>query len=339
MNIEKNISLLPYTTFGINCYASTFIEYDNIDELVELIHNGIFKSKYLHIGAGSNLLFTKDFQGTVIHSRIKQIEWIDNSDSEFVLYRVGSGVVMDDFILFCTENQIFGLENLSGIPGEVGSSAVQNIGAYGTEAEEYIHTVETINIFTGEKRNFTHEECKYGYRYSIFKEEKYKKYIVTSVIFKLKIKESYELSYKGITEELDRLNLIPTLQNIRNTIITIRDKKLPDYKVFGNAGSFFKNPIVAKSHIDNLRKKYPQLPCYEISTDTTSLKVSAAWLIQECGLKGKSIGGATVYENQPLVIINKNNASGSDVQRLAEMIITSVKEQFEIELSPEVNIF
>lgn len=339
MKIEKNISLLPYTTFGIDCYASTFIEYETIDEIQILIEKGIFKNKYLHIGAGSNLLFTQNYNGTIIHSHLNIIEHINNKDNTYAIYRVGAGVIMDDFIKFCTENKLYGLENLSAIPGEVGSSAVQNIGAYGTEVKDYIQTVETINIETGEIKEFTVDECKYDYRYSIFKDAKYKKYIVTAVVFKLKLNELYELSYKGISEELERLNLVPSLENIRNTITSIRNKKLPDYKIYGNAGSFFKNPIVPKSHIEKLRKIYPTIPCYEIAPDATFLKVSAAWLIQECGLKGKSIGGASVYENQPLVIINKNNATGVDVQMLSEKIITSVKEQFNIELSPEVNIF
>ncbi len=337
MNIEKNISLLPYTTFGIDCYANTLIEYNSIEELQTLIKDNIIRGKILHIGAGSNLLFTKNYTGTLLRSRINFIEQLDSNEKEFAYYRVGSGVVMDDFIAFCVNNQLFGLENLSGIPGEVGSSAVQNIGAYGTEVKDYITSVETIDITNGEVKIFAMCDCKYDYRYSIFKEKK--NYIVTAVVFKLKLTESYELSYKGITEELNRLNQAPTLENLRNIIINVRNKKLPDYKEFGNAGSFFKNPVISISKLNKILEIYPSLPYYKIENNTNAVKVSAAWLIQECGLKGKSVGGASIFENQPLVIINKNNASGSDVQKLAEMIITSVKEQFKIELSPEVNIF
>ena len=254
-------SLLPYNTFGIDVSASRFLEYASVAELEEYIAQGAVTTPFLHIGGGSNLLFTKDYDGLILHSRIGGIE-VTAEDSQAVSLRVGAGVVWDDFVACCVEHGWYGAENLSLIPGEVGASAVQNIGAYGVEVKDLITAVETVNI-QGYERVYSVEECEYAYRNSIFKRPENKSVFVTYVRFRLSKEERYTLDYGTIRQELAKYPA-PTLPIVRKVIIEIRESKLPDPKVTGNAGSFFMNPIVAKEKLEALQRDYPRIPYYEL---------------------------------------------------------------------------
>ena len=334
MNTNQHISLLPYNTFGINAKADYFIEYDSIADLQAVLQMDIVKqNRILHIGSGSNLLFLKDFEGVVLHSAIKDITGT-REDVDSAYLEVGSGVVWDDLVAYCVLNGLGGIENLSLIPGEVGASAVQNIGAYGVEVQDIILEVNAVEIETATVRTFSNEECHYGYRSSIFKNELKGKYIITSVLFRLDKKPKFKLNYQHLEEEVLKCGEV-NLQTIRQTIIAVRESKLPDPKVLGNAGSFFMNPIIAKTLFVSLQEKYPNIPHYVVSE--TEEKVPAGWLIDQCGWKGKQIGRAGVHNKQALVLVNLGGATGAEIVHLAEQIQSSVKETFGIELKPEVN--
>ena len=334
MNTNQHISLLPYNTFGINAKADYFIEYDSIADLQAVLQMDIVKqNRILHIGSGSNLLFLKDFEGVVLHSAIKDITGT-REDVDSAYLEVGSGVVWDDLVAYCVLNGLGGIENLSLIPGEVGASAVQNIGAYGVEVQDIILEVNAVEIETATVRTFSNEECHYGYRSSIFKNELKGKYIITSVLFRLDKKPKFKLNYQHLEEEVLKCGEV-NLQTIRQTIIAVRESKLPDPKVLGNAGSFFMNPIIAKTLFVSLQEKYPNIPHYVVSE--TEEKVPAGWLIDQCGWKGKQIGRAGVHNKQALVLVNLGGATGAEIVHLAEQIQSSVKETFGIELRPEVN--
>jgi UDP-N-acetylmuramate dehydrogenase len=334
MIIKQNISLLSYNTFGIDVKANYFAEYESIVELQEILNSETVKlNNILHIGGGSNLLFLNDFKGLILHSKIKSIKII-REDEEFVFMEVGSGVVWDDFVAYCVTNGYVGVENLSLIPGEVGASAVQNIGAYGVEVQDLILEVKALEIESAQTRTFQVEECNYGYRISIFKNELKGKYIITSVVFKLSKKPAFKLNYQHLEEEVLKNGEI-SLQNIRKTIIAIRESKLPDTKLLGNAGSFFMNPVISKSKFVDLQVLYPNIPHYFVTENEE--KLPAGWLIDQCGWKGKSIGNAAVHDKQALVLINKGDATGAEIVQLASEIQKSVKEKFGIELQTEVN--
>ena len=334
MNTNQHISLLPYNTFGINAKADYFIEYDSIADLQAVLQMDIVKqNRILHIGSGSNLLFLKDFEGVVLHSAIKDITGT-REDVDSAYLEVGSGVVWDDLVAYCVLNGLGGIENLSLIPGEVGASAVQNIGAYGVEVQDIILEVNAVEIETATVRTFSNEECHYGYRSSIFKNELKGKYIITSVLFRLDKKPKFKLNYQHLEEEVLKCGEV-NLQTIRQTIIAVRESKLPDPKVLGNAGSFFMNPIIAKTLFVSLQEKHPNIPHYVVSE--TEEKVPAGWLIDQCGWKGKQIGRAGVHDKQALVLVNLGGATGAEIVHLAEQIQSSVKETFGIELRPEVN--
>ncbi|MFZ4724476.1 MAG: UDP-N-acetylmuramate dehydrogenase [Paludibacter sp.] len=334
MKIKQNISLLSYNTFGIDVKANYFAEYESILELQEILHSKIVKlNSILHIGGGSNLLFLNDFNGLILHSKIQSIKKI-SEDEDFVIMEVGSGVVWDDFVAYCVTNGYGGVENLSLIPGEVGASAVQNIGAYGVEVQDLILEVKALEIESAQTRTFQVEECNYGYRISIFKNEFKGKYIITSVVFKLSKKPVFKLNYQHLEEEVLKNGGI-TLKNIRKTIIAIRESKLPDTKLLGNAGSFFMNPVISKSKFIDLQVLYPDIPHYFVSDSEE--KLPAGWLIDQCGWKGKNIGNAAVHEKQALVLVNKGGATGAEIVLLASEIQKSVKEKFGIELHTEVN--
>ena len=334
MNTNQHISLLPYNTFGINAKADYFVEYDSIADLQAVLQMDIVKqNRILHIGSGSNLLFLKDFEGVVLHSAIKDITGT-REDVDSAYLEVGSGVVWDDLVAYCVLNGLGGIENLSLIPGEVGASAVQNIGAYGVEVQDIILEVNAVEIETATVRTFSNEECHYGYRSSIFKNELKGKYIITSVLFRLDKKPKFKLNYQHLEEEVLKCGEV-NLQTIRQTIIAVRESKLPDPKVLGNAGSFFMNPIIAKTLFVSLQEKYPNIPHYVVSE--TEEKVPAGWLIDQCDWKGKQIGRAGVHDKQALVLVNLGGATGAEIVHLAEQIQSSVKETFGIELRPEVN--
>ena len=330
---KEDYSLLSHNTFGIDVKAACFLEYRSVEELHELIARELITMPYLHIGGGSNLLFTKDYPGTVLHSLIGGIEVLSENDEE-VLLRVGAGVQWDDFVSYCVEHDWYGVENLSLIPGEVGASAVQNIGAYGVEVKDLITSVETVNI-RGEERVYSVDECGYAYRKSIFKQPEMKEVFITYVCFRLSKKESYTLDYGSIRQELENYPAV-TLPVMRRVIIGIRESKLPDPKVTGNAGSFFMNPIVPRVQFEALQQEYPRIPFYELADST--VKIPAGWMIDQCGWKGKALGPAAVHDKQALVLVNRGGAKGSDVIALSDAVRASVRDKFGIDIHPEVNI-
>lgn len=330
MTIRDNCSLADRNTFGMDVRADRLIDWATTDELKNALPD--IETPVLMIGGGSNLLFMGDFKGTVLHSTITSIDIIDSTD-DLVYVKVGAGVVWDDFVAWCTINGFWGVENLSAIPGEVGASAVQNIGAYGAEAKDVIDTVQTICLTDGTERDFSKAECRYGYRQSIFKNELKGQYAVAYVIYALSKVPQPKLGYGALEQEVERLGG-PTLANIRQAVISIRDSKLPDPKVLGNAGSFFMNPVVTEQEFNIIRSNYPDVPSYPASG---GIKVPAGWLIEKTGWKGRSLGPAAVYDKQALVLVNRGGATGADVKRLADTIIADVKQKFGIALSTEVN--
>ena len=335
MNIQHNYPLLAHNTFGMDVEASVFVEYESVTELKEiLLHQLCPEGKWLHIGGGSNLLFTGDFDGMILHSAIKGFEVVSENEDE-VLVRAGAGEVWDDFVAYTVEKGWYGAENLSLIPGEVGASAVQNIGAYGVEAKDLIVKVDTLEVETGKERVFGNEECGYAYRESVFKHALKGKYIVTHVTYRLFKKPSYRLDYGNVRAELEKRGCELTLENVRRTIIDIRESKLPDPKVQGNAGSFFMNPIVPRPLFEELQGKYPSMPFYEV--DAERVKIPAAWMIDQCGWKGKQLGHAGVHNKQALVLVNCGGATGQEIIALSEEIQRSVLDKFGVRISPEVN--
>ena len=319
-------------TFGLDVEAAVFLEYSSIEELEKLIATGRITSPYLHIGGGSNLLFTGDYKGVILHSRIGGIEVIAE-DEEKVSVRVGAGVVWDDFVAYCVDHGWYGTENLSLIPGEVGASAVQNIGAYGVEVKDMISFVETMNI-EGVKHVYRMDECEYSYRNSIFKRPEMKQVFVTYVGFILSKKEYYMLDYGTIRQELEKFPKVD-LKTLRQVIVDIRESKLPDPKLLGNAGSFFMNPVVSREIFESLREQYPQMPFYEVGIDR--IKIPAGWMIDQCGWKGKSLGPAAVHDKQALVLVNRGGATGAEIVALSDAVRASVREKFGIDIHPEVN--
>jgi len=354
MKIIKNYNLKNHNTFGFDVVAKKFVEYENEAELVEFLRlnsSPLDGRGWLHIGSGSNLLFLGDFDGTILHSAIKFIEQAPLRDgcesflpsgrlrgATSVAVRVGAGVVWDNFVAEMVERGLGGAENLSLIPGEVGAAAVQNIGAYGVEIQDIISKVEAIEIDTLQKKIFDVSECKYGYRESIFKSDLKGKFIVTAVVFRLSKNPILKLDYGVIKEHLKNIEN-SDIKDIRSAVIKIRESKLPDTKIFGNAGSFFKNPYCSKEHFEKLQKNYPNIPSYPVATvfEKEVIKLSAAWLIEQCGWKGKTLDGAAVYHLQPLVLVNQGNATPQDVVNLSAEIQKSVKEKFCLELETEVN--
>ena len=330
MTIRDNCSLADRNTFGMDVRADRLIDWATTDELKNALPD--IEKPVLMIGGGSNLLFMGDFKGTVLHSTITSIDIIDSTD-DLVYVKVGAGVVWDDFVAWCTINGFWGVENLSAIPGEVGASAVQNIGAYGAEAKDVIDTVQTICLTDGTERDFSNAECRYGYRQSIFKNEHKGQYAVAYVIYALSKVPQPKLGYGALEQEVERVGG-PTLANIRQAVISIRNSKLPDPKVLGNAGSFFMNPVVTEQEFYIIRSNYPDVPSYPAPG---GIKVPAGWLIEKTGWKGRSLGPAAVYDKQALVLVNKGGATGADVRHLADTIIADVKRKFGITLSTEVN--
>ena len=328
---EVNYSLLHHNTFGIDAKCRRFLEYVSVEEAQEIARQ--LQEPYLLIGAGSNLLLTGDFDGTVVHSAVKGIE--AQSDSHI---RCGSGEIWDEVVAWCVGHGLYGAENLSLIPGEVGASAVQNIGAYGAEVKDLIASVEAVEIGTGRLCIFSREECQYGYRDSRFKHEWKNKYLITHVVYRLKTDDAQpSTEYGNIRAELDRRGIqTPTAAELREVVIAIREAKLPDPKVTGNAGSFFMNPVVSREKFEALLAQYPQIPHYYI--DEQHEKIPAGWMIDQCGWKGKSLGRAGVHDKQALVLVNRGGATGQEIVDLCEAIRNDVRERFGIDIHPEVNI-
>ena len=337
---KTNCSLRAHNTFGLEVRADRFVEYDTVEDLQQVV--GRIRAEepdkpLLHIGGGSNLLFLGDYHGTVLHSAIRGVEAHDEGETVFL--RVGAAVVWDDFVSYCVEHGYYGVENLSLIPGEVGASAVQNIGAYGAEAKDVIEKVETVDLRNGAFRVFDVSECRYAYRRSIFKEELKGRYAVTNVSFKLSRRFTPNLDYGGVREALLASGTEGgrvTAQSVRRAVIGIRKAKLPDPKVWGNAGSFFMNPVVDRKIYEMLKTEYPDMPHYDLGE--AGVKVPAGWLIERCGWKGRSLGHAAVHDRQALVLVNKGGATGREIMDLCKAVQTDVYDKFGISIRPEVNI-
>lgn len=335
MNILENHSLLSHHTFGMDVRTSVWVEYASVDELKQLLADKtMFHEPWFHIGGGSNLLFVNHYPGTILHSDIKGYEVVYEDEIE-VHVRVGAGKVWDEFVAYAVAHDWYGAENLSAIPGEVGASAVQNIGAYGVEAKDLIVQVEALEVATEKECIFNNADCRYAYRESIFKKEWKHRYIITYVTYRLQKTPSFHLDYGNVRSELEKQGGDFTLENVRNTIMAIREAKLPDPKVQGNAGSFFMNPIVPRTQYESLLEKYPDMPHYDVDEDR--VKIPAAWMIDRLGWKGKQMGRVGVHSKQALVLINCGGATGQEIIALSQAIQKTVKETFGIEISPEVN--
>ena len=330
MKVYKDCSLLNYNTFGIDAKTKKLVEYESELELISVLREIPIAEPLFHIGGGSNLLLTKDFDGTILHSVIKGIEIVEEN-ADYVFVRVGSGEVWDDFVAYCVDKGWGGVENLSLIPGEVGASAVQNIGAYGAEAKDVIYVVEAINLRTTQRHSFDNSECEYSYRQSIFKNKSKGMYAITYVTFRLSKKPEINLSYGGLSKVVP---LPHTIAEVRNAVIDIRKAKLPDPKIQGNAGSFFMNPVVSQELFENIYKDYPDMPYYKVDG---GVKIPAGWMIEQCGWKGKSMGKAGVHDKQALVLVNRGGASSKDIINLCNVICNDVYERFGVEIHPEVN--
>lgn len=334
MKILRDISLKPYNTFGIEVKASQFIEIINLDQLYELVSK---KKDFFVLGGGSNLLLTKPIEKLVLHLAIKGISIIKEND-DAVYIKANAGENWHELVKWCIDKNFGGLENLSLIPGNVGTAPIQNIGAYGVELKDVMHELEALEIATNKTKIFKNKDCDFGYRNSIFKNGLKGKFIITSVIFKLS-KEKHKLndSYGAIQSELGIKNIKdPTIKDISAAVIAIRQSKLPDPKKLGNSGSFFKNPVISKRHFNLLAQNHKDIPSYSISK--TEIKVPAGWLVEQCGFKGKRFGDAGVHKKQALVLVNYGNASGEEILALSKLIQQKVYEKFEISLDPEVNI-
>ncbi len=335
----SNYSLLSHNTFGIDAQCKRFLEYASEEEAVQVASIlAQEQSPFLVIGGGSNLLLTADYPGTVVHSAIKGIQqsFTDHHAGQ-VLVRVGSGEIWDETVEYFLRHGWYGAENLSLIPGEVGAAAVQNIGAYGAEASSIVYEVEAVEIATGRKVVIPAGECHYGYRQSRFKQQWKNKYLITHVVFRLSERFSPHTDYGNIQAELARRGITePTPAELRQVIIDIRQAKLPDTKVEGNAGSFFMNPVVAIDKFHQLLAFYPQMPHYPV--DDAHEKIPAGWLIDQCGWRGRSLGRAGVHDKQALVLVNRGGATGHDIVALCQAVRRDVLQKFGIEIQPEVNI-
>jgi UDP-N-acetylmuramate dehydrogenase len=334
MKIQENISLKPYNTFGIEVFAKSFVEVNSISELKSVLVKN--NQQILILGGGSNILFTSNFNGLVIKNNLKSIIVKEENDKEIIL-KVGAGEMWHEFVLYCVKNKYSGIENLSLIPGNVGASPMQNIGAYGVEVKDLIVEVEAYDLRNNSLKIFSNFECEFNYRSSVFKTSEKGNYLITSVTFKLSKEANINTSYGAIEAELQRLNVSsPTIKDVSDAVINIRKSKLPDPQKIGNSGSFFKNPVVSASKKNNIIKKYDEVPNY-LQPDG-SFKIAAGWLIEKCGWKGKRIDCYGVHEKQALVLVNYGGAKGSDILNLSEQIIKSVDDVFGIKLEREVNI-
>lgn len=334
--IIQNQSLKAYNTFGIDVAAAYFAPFNSIELLYEILGSSAFQqNKQLILGGGSNILFTKNFDGIVLHNLLKGISKTQISNHEY-LVTAAAGEVWHQLVLYALEHNLGGMENLSLIPGFVGASPMQNIGAYGVEIKDIFVSLKAMEVATGLVKTFTKEACKFGYRESYFKREGKNNYIILEVTFKLSTQHQLNTSYGAIESELQKMNLKPDIKNISKAVCAIRNSKLPNPDQLGNAGSFFKNPTISMAHYEMLKKQYPDLPGYPQHHET--IKTAAGYLIEKCGLKGFRKDDAGVHQHQALVLVNYGKASGHQIFDLSSLVIEKVKAVFGIELEREVNI-
>jgi UDP-N-acetylmuramate dehydrogenase len=334
MQLTENFSLKPYNTFGIHVMAKYFAAFANTNEIAEILEN---KNEHkLILGGGSNILFTKNYNGLVLKNEIAGIEKIREDDAH-VYVRAGAGVGWHEFVLHCINHNFAGVENLSLIPGSVGASPMQNIGAYGVEIKDVFHELEAYNIEDKKLVSFSKNDCAFGYRESIFKNKYKGQFVITSVTFQLNKIPKYNTSYGAIETELEKMDVqLLSIKAISDAVINIRQSKLPDPKQIGNAGSFFKNPTIKNTQFEKLKNTFPNIVGYPVGDNET--KLAAGWLIEQCGWKGYRKGDAGCHEKQALVLVNYGNAIGEEILQLSEKIIDSVKLMFDVELHREVNI-
>ena len=335
LKISKNKDLKNYNTFNLPCIADKFIEFDSVEDIKEFLEVfSVEKNKYFVLGGGSNVLFSSEFKGFVFYSQISGIELISEGE-EGVLLRIGSGVVWDSFVKYAVDNNYYGTENLSIIPGTVGASAVQNIGAYGAEAKDIIEKVEYLDIDTAELKVITNKDCNFAYRDSIFKNELHNKIIITHVYYRLQKQAEFKLDYGNLKEVLKQYDEI-NLKTVREAVIQTREAKLPDTEKLGNAGSFFKNPVITKAEFEKLQKQYPNIPNYPLKNEM--VKIPAGWLIDNAGWKNKGTERVGVYQNQALVIVNKANAESADIINFYKKIQADILLKYKINIEPEIII-
>ncbi len=336
LQIHENVSLKNFNTFGIEAYARYFVEINHKDELKELFADLKWHNiDRLILGGGSNMLFIKNFDGLVVKINIRGIEHRINHEE--VVVEAGAGEVWNSFVNYCVDWGFAGVENLSLIPGSVGASPIQNIGAYGVELKDVFESCEAFEIATGNFIHFNNSDCQFGYRESIFKQEKKGQYIVCNVKFKLSTAGKINISYGAISTELENKNILsPTIKDVSKVVSEIRVSKLPDPSTIGNAGSFFKNPVISKAEFDEIYSAHPNIVHFIVAN---GIKLAAGWLIEQCDWKGKVVGETGTWKNQALVLVNHGNATGKEIYDLSTSIIQSVKEKFGIQLEREVNIF
>lgn len=334
--IEQNKSLKNYNTFGLDVRADFFTSVHSIDELITVWKDDRFsQTNKMFLGGGSNVLLTKDFQGLIIHNCLKGIEVV-NRDENFVFVKAASGEGWHDFVLYCIDNGFGGVENMSLIPGSVGAGPMQNIGAYGVEMKDVFYELEALNLSTLQIEKFTNADCKFGYRESVFKNEKKNQFFIASVTFRLNLHPTVNTTYGAIQQQLQTMNVEnPTIKNVSDAVIAIRSSKLPNPALLGNSGSFFKNPEVSSNEYERLKNEFPNVVAYPTNS---GYKLAAGWLIEQCGWKGKVVGNCGSHKDQALVLVNYGNATGDEIYQLALSIQQSVLDKFNVRIVPEVNI-
>lgn len=335
--IQEHVNLKPYNTFGIEVWCRYFSEVKSIDEANELLSSShLANMPKLILGGGSNVLFTKDFDGLVIKNSLPGIHVL-HEDAEYIYVKAAAGEVWHSFVLWCIDRGYAGIENLSLIPGLVGAAPMQNIGAYGVEIKDVFHELEALDMHTLEVHRFNLEDCAFGYRESVFKNKLKNRYLILSVTFRLNKKPKFNINYGDIQSTLEEMGVQElSIKAVSDAVIKIRSSKLPDPAKLGNAGSFFKNPVVPKSLVDELLKKHPLMPNYPQADGR--VKVPAGWLIEQCGWKGKVVGKTGAHKSQALVLVNYGGADGNEIYQLALNIAKSVKDKFGIDIEPEVNL-
>ena len=336
MNIQENISLKPYNTFGIEASSKLFSDFNSVRELQEILDSPYKTEPRLVLGGGSNILLTQNFNGLTLRNNLKGIEVVKEDDSH-VWVKSQGGENWHDFVLWCIDNNFAGIENMSLIPGSVGASPMQNIGAYGVEIKDVFEELEALNIETLKVEKFSHSDCNFGYRESVFKRVLKNKYIITSVTYILNKKPNFNTSYGAIETELENMKIQDlSIKAISDAVINIRSSKLPDPKEIGNSGSFFKNPVIDNKLFEQVKANHPEVANYPAGEGKT--KLAAGWLIDQAGWKGKTINNYGVHKKQALVLVNYGGATGQEIYNLSTEIIESIKEKYGIELEREVNI-